>query len=472
MAKIGYISWEKMGSLILFVSIICAVLVLCEMADEDLIRIPIEVHAINGEVTVQHFQYAASEGRLEFAVANFCENFQIKKSFCRKLFTIAKEKQQAKQLEVRKAHAINDDIISQPESNFTQKLLKHPSIINAELHLYAASIGNSPTSEDVTVELEAMNKITSSLGIFSMSASDINRIIIIHSYTLVPSFEGDVLNGGNSILWSILSRLAEDKSLADTVYRTFVLNYGYPVPSSLQQSFPSVLFIQVSDSVLHLQLPSLGIVHRLSEQLVTNNLKMTQILYLTALGTEYLKPYQSIVDWREMLLHFMIDQHQSAYHLLASGEFDAFIVNQFDNQYMFWSTARHLARLTPLSLKDSSKIPKWISLSRSSTARFFIAHSSVVDHLHNIYPPFCYQRELLKTRRRDDVSLEEFQRVCQYPQPDLARPVVPADCFTGSSEADEELNEDRRECYYSSTDIASRRSYARCVGLEINCESL
>eukprot|EP00597_Dinobryon_sp_UTEXLB2267_P000306 CAMPEP_0170072506 /NCGR_PEP_ID=MMETSP0019_2-20121128/10128_1 /TAXON_ID=98059 /ORGANISM="Dinobryon sp., Strain UTEXLB2267" /LENGTH=326 /DNA_ID=CAMNT_0010281513 /DNA_START=325 /DNA_END=1305 /DNA_ORIENTATION=- len=223
------------------------------------------------------------------------------------------------------------------------------------------------------------------------------RVCFIHS-CLLPNRSPD-------ILIEILE-LVHNSSLIDELINVFVLNSGVDITSlasyaSMRASFPKVTFIQRSSDTSRFEVSTMrhisSFVKAVTSQISPLSPELdVQILYLHTKGVSYQDNHVGVVDWRNMMLYFMVEQHRRCYHLLASGEFDAVGTNCHPEPSlhfagnMWWATASYLQSLIPLEFERAGKFTAelWVLSGRhyNDTPRVKDLHLSNVDHYIEAYP--------------------------------------------------------------------------------------
>ncbi len=168
-----------------------------------------------------------------------------------------------------------------------------------------------------------------------------------------------------------------------------------------------------------------------------------QYLYLHTKGVSHLVAKQSVTDWTDMMLHFLVEKHVMCGHLLASGAYDAIGVNyksgfitakssktgtaasqpeyrggvspHFAGNF-WWTTGDHLSRLEELQYNQYKGLNRlraemWLlnttttatvsplnipaeagqtTTSQNKEVRVFCPHFSPVDHYTTEYPRHMY----------------------------------------------------------------------------------
>eukprot|EP01034_Spumella_vulgaris_P022996 gene22996-29182_t len=258
--------------------------------------------------------------------------------------------------------------------------------------------------------------------------------------------------------------------LINSLQSLFVLHYGHPVPLDFRQSHSDVTFIHVSDSISYFEVPTMRVMHTVSRYLVSEVLSNTQILYLHTKGVSYVQQYQQINDWRNLMLYYLVEQHESCFHLLSSGQFDTIGANYFFNIYpgnFWWATAHYLATLPQMSVVRSKKYDAESWLFKSSKMRMFAMHLATVDHTHSEYPRVCYAEEDQRKVDNAPTNREAYFNLCKKELPDF----TPLSALSFDSEgniasAGDEVDEYPNNIRNEGIDISKKRSSAWCMGME------
>jgi len=177
------------------------------------------------------------------------------------------------------------------------------------------------------------------------------RVCFIHS-CLLPNRSPD-------ILIEILE-LIYNSSVIDELTNVFVLNSGDDITlhatySLMKNKFPKVTFIQRSSDTSLFEVSTMRHISTFAKRVTPQAAHLSpeedvHILYLHTKGVSYQDTHVGVVDWRNMMLYFMVEQHKRSYHLLASGEFDAVGTNCHPEPSlhfagnMWWATASYLQR--------------------------------------------------------------------------------------------------------------------------------
>eukprot|EP01034_Spumella_vulgaris_P024960 gene24960-31361_t len=297
---------------------------------------------------------------------------------------------------------------------------------------------------------------------------DLTRVCFIHSVTIEHQLSSVLQNPLDQIISSGLIR---------ELRKVFVLNYGQLVPKYIQEQYedyPQIHFIQVSVDITFAETPTLRILHAVSKHIqdklttfhVTDADKRNkrpdnlQVLYLHTKGVSYIQPNPRINDWTDMMLYFLVEQHESNRHLLASGKFDCIGVNYlsnslpaethsrvtsspqvFDRHYdmltsthfsgnFWWATGEYLQSVNTLQYNETDKMQNrrnsefWILNDTNRVAstpcsedsvdltcaglvitrpvRVYCPHFSTVSHYQDEYPRSEYAEGEEEQKARED----------------------------------------------------------------------
>ena len=119
------------------------------------------------------------------------------------------------------------------------------------------------------------------------------------------------------------------------------------------------------------------------------------ILYLHTKGNSYDTERQSIKDWTDMMLYFLVEKYDKCTSQMVSG-FDTVGCNYSEvhhNHYsgnFWWAKSSYIKTLNFLNEDVPSKMAPefWVLQNRPNK---YTIHSSGVDHYYTLYPRNCYQ---------------------------------------------------------------------------------
>jgi hypothetical protein len=197
------------------------------------------------------------------------------------------------------------------------------------------------------------------------------RVVIIHSCTFQEQ-QYDVLG-------DMLHRI-EQSGMLRAVDGVWVINYGAErsVPlctDSLSKTDACinnpdhVHMVQVASHCESFESPTIRFITDLSRVLSSD----AQILYMHNKGASYADIPQSITDYRNMMMFFLVEKHEACYYLLRSGVLDVLGINfrsnvtggHFLSGNFWWATAGYI-----------SSIPHYSFVNKYDAERFILAHPS------------------------------------------------------------------------------------------------
>ncbi len=257
-----------------------------------------------------------------------------------------------------------------------------------------------------------------------------SRFAIIHS-CLLPKSENPE---PTRILVSLLDEIQRNQ-LDKHLFMTIVINVGIRPPDELLEKYPNVWFVHVSNDISFFEVPSIRILHQLSQYLVRRYDELQipsmiaklmghdsgaiplnlypQGLYMHTKGVSYATIYPMIEEWRHYMTHFLIEKHKTAFHLLQSGEYDVYGVNYGPEPRMlsgnfWWATTSYMAReLEPLLYETAMKYSAELWLFESRGVNVYHPFISNKNHAYDRFPRYCYAEVKDFYRREGDRFLRD-----------------------------------------------------------------
>jgi hypothetical protein len=119
------------------------------------------------------------------------------------------------------------------------------------------------------------------------------------------------------------------------------------------------------------------------------------ILYLHTKGNSYDSERQSINDWTDMMLYFLVENHKTCINKMYE-QYDTVGCNYSEvhhNHYsgnFWWAKSSYIKTLNLLSEDEPSKMAPefWLLQNKPN---IYTIYSSGVDHYWNLYPRSRYQ---------------------------------------------------------------------------------
>lgn len=353
------------------------------------ITVPVEIHdSFSNAVYVKNFEIKCVEHALEVVVSQFCTEFDLHKVECALLHDhiISRYEDDCQiQQSISSASIEHETDSLDYVANALPHLLRHSKAVHAELGSFLRSERDFIVAADVEdYQLGIlMKEVNDSLSI-------VKTVAYLHSCTLP--------GGDNSVLHDMLLKINES-GLIHHIDKLWVLNYGEEIDIEIQHKFSFVKFIQMYSDTSFFELPTIRIIQLMAQNFNRIYDHNVRILYLHTKGVSYKETYQQIVDWRDMMMYFLVEKHESNFHLLDSEMFDAIGSNyytlpkrHFDGNF-WWSTAKYVQCLEPLSLRIHKKYDAEYWLLGSRGARVFIHHMSSLYHGTEEYARELYAYE-------------------------------------------------------------------------------
>ena len=192
----------------------------------------------------------------------------------------------------------------------------------------------------------------------------------------------------NLILRALLASI-EKSGLLHRLDRLYVINYGdaLSLPIPLDEQANRVRLINYSADASRGE----GLTLELVRTFATRH-QDAQILYVHTKGASYAEPRPSVVDWRALMLHFLVEQHAEARALLDAH--DVVGCNLLDRPHrhfsgnFWWANAKYLSKLVPVPDANRHEAERWVL--RHDAVRAHSVHNSKVDHYDQRYPRSRY----------------------------------------------------------------------------------
>ena len=374
---------SSVSSLIIFFYLTSTTTVKVILGSKKEISIPVKLHNDNGEIERFVFSYALSEEKynLDYAVLRFCENHRVFRRFCLVLMEEALIK--ILELTSNRTAIIESDIPNAEGKNDRSVIAERVNKFRAEftLHLF---------EEEEASEMEKERKIDmliyeTFLGSSSKSKPLVgDSVCFIHSCTLSSSSD-------SSILEEIL-QLLQSTQLLHSLRMIVVMNYGVAIRSlqQLQELYPTVLHIHRASDTNRFEIPTLRHIQHFARALHAKEADHVNILYLHTKGVSYKEEYRPVIDWRRMMLYFLVEKHETCLHLLASGDIDTLGCNLYINPSyyagnMWWADSHYLAKLQELQWAGFKYQAEYWVLT-GDRVRAYILHHSHTHHYEAEYP--------------------------------------------------------------------------------------
>lgn len=257
-----------------------------------------------------------------------------------------------------------------------QKILEYynffPTLDRIINHEY--KFNYNPTDDDIIYH-KYLNKL---VGV------NINNICFIHSCNLYN--ETFVLN---SLLEVIMN-----SNLKDQLDYIYIINVGQPIikDDNLNYHDEKINVINYSTNPELYEFPTLNLIHTFSKFHQNTN-----VLYLHTKGASYKEEYDYIRDWRNFMMHFLVEK--SEFCLDCLNFYDTVGSNYLDNPRphysgnFWWAKSNYIRTLPPLKLDDNKEnrhdCEFWILNDRKGV-RPFATYNTNINHYEEPCPRSCY----------------------------------------------------------------------------------
>lgn len=239
------------------------------------------------------------------------------------------------------------------------------------------------------------------------------RIVVIHSCTFMEQQQ--------DVLGDMLYRI-EQSGLLGSVDGVWILNYGVERAIPLCTSNPgnisacihhanAVHMVQVATDCSNFEAPTVKFISDLSRVLSND----AQILYMHNKGVSYAEIPQSITDYRNMMIYFLVEKHYACFHLLQSGVLDVLGINfrgnakqgHFFSGNFWWATAEYISNIPHFSFSHKYSAERFI-LSHPSP-RVYVMYESGSDDISVLHPRESYIEDAEnKNKRKKCINVNQF----------------------------------------------------------------
>lgn len=396
-------------------------------APESIVRIPLALQNADQSTTYTEFvfDFLQPHSRLEFSVGAFCEAHNIRHTFCKNLYAVATERvAETKEQYYRTTTAAeektapaqdmsqNRTFVFETGSETSGEMIRHFASFRSYIQFQQQYLRQIAVNDVVPRETFAVNLLNRRLDSLRKRVN-IRRLVFIHSVLFVYQ--------DTSILESLLKRLQSSGVYWESDL-VCVLHYGRPLHPAFRAGYPETTFVHVSNYTSLFEIPSLRIMQQVIAHAPPEELDDTHVLYMHTLGQSYFLRYESLSDWRELMLHFLVDGYfRRNYHLLSSGVYDILGVNYERDPRRFhgnfwWATARYLSSISPfaMDLLHSNFLEIDHFIFQAPNVRVYILHNADVNHHSQRYPAFCY-RSLTEAELAADASSAEVTNARRPP---------------------------------------------------------
>ena len=214
----------------------------------------------------------------------------------------------------------------------------------------------------------------------------IKKYCFIHSCTFQ--------NNGTKKLDYIVDKI-NSSGLINVLDNVFIVNIGLPIENKYNKTTNNIssnkyILTNYSENPLLYENPTINKMKQFAEQNPDS-----YILYLHTKGNSYDSERQSINDWTDMMLYFLVENHKTCINKMYE-QYDTVGCNYSEvhhNHYsgnFWWAKSSYIKTLNLLSEDEPSKMAPefWLLQNKPN---IYTIYSSGVDHYWNLYPRSRYQ---------------------------------------------------------------------------------
>ena len=214
----------------------------------------------------------------------------------------------------------------------------------------------------------------------------IKKYCFIHSCTFQ--------NNGTKKLDYIVNKI-NSSGLINVLDNVFIVNIGLPIEniynnSSNNESINKYILANYSENTLLYENPTINKMKLFAQQNPDS-----YILYLHTKGNSYDTEIQSINDWTDMMLYFLVENHKTCINKMYE-QYDSIGCNYSESPSrhypgnFWWGKSSYIKTLNLLSEDIPSKMAPEFWLLQNEP-NIYTIHSSGVNHYHELYPRSKYQ---------------------------------------------------------------------------------
>ena len=192
-------------------------------------------------------------------------------------------------------------------------------------------------------------------------------------------FHSCTINNNTIVLFDMLN-LIKKSDLLEKLDYLFIINFG----DNIAYPCNKIKVINYSSDISMFEKPTINLLN------YTCRLHDFNVLYLHTKGITHTN-YQQIVDWRNYMLYFVVEQFETC--LDALNEYDTVGVNYLEQPRkhfsgnFWWSKSSHIKNLDPITSDVRHDCEWWIMTKENKYKNLF---SSGLDHYHSLFPRSAY----------------------------------------------------------------------------------
>jgi beta-1,4-mannosyl-glycoprotein beta-1,4-N-acetylglucosaminyltransferase len=196
-------------------------------------------------------------------------------------------------------------------------------------------------------------------------------------------------NNGTKKLDYIVDKI-NSSGLINVLDNVFIVNIGLPIENKYNVSGNKYILANYSENTLLYENPTINKMKLFAEQNPDS-----YILYLHTKGNSYDSERQSINDWTDMMLYFLVENHKTCTNKMYE-QYDTVGCNYSESPSrhypgnFWWAKSSYIKTLNLLSEDEPSKMAPEFWLLQNEP-NIYTIHSSGVNHYHELYPRSKYQ---------------------------------------------------------------------------------
>uniref|UniRef100_A0A6C0I8S9 Glycosyltransferase 2-like domain-containing protein n=1 Tax=viral metagenome TaxID=1070528 RepID=A0A6C0I8S9_9ZZZZ len=216
---------------------------------------------------------------------------------------------------------------------------------------------------------------------------EVKKYCFIHSCTFPKN--------GTKKLDYIVDKI-NSSGLINVLDNVFINNIGIPIENTYNSNNVSnnkYILTNYSENSLLYENPTINKMRQFAEQNPES-----LILYLHTKGNSYDNEIQSINDWTDMMLYFLVEKYDKCINKITTGS-DTVGCNYSESPYkhypgnFWWAKSSYIKTLNFLSEDNPNKMaPEFWVLQNLPKSNIYTIHSSGVNHYHELYPRALYQK--------------------------------------------------------------------------------
>ena len=196
-------------------------------------------------------------------------------------------------------------------------------------------------------------------------------------------------NNGTKKLDYIVDKI-NSSGLINVLDNVFIVNIGLPIINKYNVSGNKYILANYSENTLLYENPTINKMKLFAEKNTDS-----YILYLHTKGNSYDSEIQSINNWTDMMLYFLVENHKTCTNKMYE-QYDTVGCNYSESPSrhypgnFWWAKSSYIKTLNLLSEDEPSKMAPEFWLLQNEP-NIYTIHSSGVNHYHELYPRSKYQ---------------------------------------------------------------------------------